>query len=524
MRPNLSLSYGLRYDYNTPAREVGRRIEASFSDPAISLVPGLNRFLEGRDSIYDPDRTNFAPRIGVAYAPNIFGAERLTVLRAGYGMYYDQILGAVVSQSRNVFPRFLTVNVAGGLGNQASQTGQPLNLLNPAQIPTLVRPGTLNTLNPSFTLAQQIGLINSLASAAGLLPSASGIEFTLPSRRLQMPNAHQYSLGVEQQLSKTMTVSLAYVGTLGRHLLRFTTPNLGTSAVSLLQAFNTNASGGDQFVPQFFGIAVAPGTRLSSSGAFVGGRPEPTVGGLQIFETSGNSHYNALQLSSRGRFFRGIRYQASYTFGKAIDDVSDVFELAGAPALPQNSLTRAGERAVANFDVRHRLTYEAIYKLPDFANSEKLFQVILGNLQLATTGQFQTGQPFTVNTYIDVNLDGNITDRLNTTEGLVITGDRRQPLSLATDRNTLRAPVGTDGQVGRNTFRAGSTLELNLALTKTFSLPEQQTFSLRAEIFNFTNRANFGIPVRVLESPGFGQATTTTTPARRVQLALKYSF
>ncbi len=523
VRPNLSFSFGLRYEYNTPAGETHRRIENSFNDPAISLVPGLNKFLAGRSSIYDPARTNFAPRIGLAYAPKIFSAAHFTVLRAGYGLYYDQILGAVVSQSRNVFPRFLTVNLAGGLGNPGFPN-TPLGLLNPAQIPTLVRPGTLNMLNPAFTLAQQVALVNALASAGTTLPSASGVEFTLPSRKLRMPTAHQYSVSVEQQLGRTTAISLAYVGTLGRHLLRFTTPNLGTSAVALLQSFNAGTDGPNRFVPQFFGIAVAPGTRLSSSGAFSGGRPVPTVGGLQIFETSGNSRYDALQVTLHGRLRRKLQYQASYTFGKAIDDVSDVFDLAGAPALPENSLTRAGERAVANFDARHRLAYEAIYDLPDVGNKGTLLRAVFNNLQFATTGQFQTGQPFTVNTYIDVNLDGNITDRLNSTQGLVVTGNGRQPLLLTVDRDTLRAPAGTDGQVGRNTFRAGSTLELNLAVTKTFAFHEQHALSLRVEVFNFTNRANFGIPTRILEFSNFGQTTTTTTPARRVQLGLRYSF
>lgn len=83
---------------------------------------------------------------------------------------------------------------------------------------------------------------------------------------------------------------------------------------------------------------------------------------------------------------------------------------------------------------------------------------------------------------------------------------------------------GSDGRVGRNTFRAGNYLLLNLAVVKNFNLTEQQRVTLRAEFFNFTNRANFGVPVRFLEAPGFGQATDTVTPGRRVQFALKYSF
>jgi hypothetical protein len=143
---------------------------------------------------------------------------------------------------------------------------------------------------------------------------------------------------------------------------------------------------------------------------------------------------------------------------------------------------------------------------------------------VAGTGQFQTGQPFTVNSIFDVNLDGNLTDRLNTTSGIVVTGDRRQPLRLTVNPAQLLAPIGQDGKVGRNTFRAGNLLELDMAVAKTFKISERQSLIFRAEVFNFINRANFGVPVRFLEAPGFGQATDAVTPGRRIQFAVKYSF
>jgi len=149
---------------------------------------------------------------------------------------------------------------------------------------------------------------------------------------------------------------------------------------------------------------------------------------------------------------------------------------------------------------------------------------LLNGLQIAGTGRLQTGQPFTVNSIYDVNLDGNLTDRLNTTNGLVITGDRRQPLRLTVNPITLLAPVGGDGSVGRNTFRAGSIIEMDASITKPFAIRENQSILLRVDLFNFINRANYGIPVRLLEAPGFGQATNTVTPGRRLQFALKYSF
>jgi hypothetical protein len=533
IRPNLSLSYGLRYEYNTPPRETSGKIENTFGIPEYSIVPGLSSFVEGRKQIFDPDRNNFGPRIGFAYSPN-FGSKHSTVIRGGYGLYFDQIPGAVVSQSRNVYPTFLTFNLPGGTVNTNLRVFPYglFNVVDPvgAVIPGHhhVEPGTLNVLaNPeNFTvlrdlLLHHIAVANFLTNGSGNIPLASSIGMTLPTRRLDMPMAHQYSLTVEHKLSQEMVLSVAYVGTQGRNLLRFTTPNLGPDSILTPLAYQIVNLNDPQ--PSLFGLALTPGFTISN-GKLAGGRPVPTVGTINRFETTANSRYDALQIQLRGRFSNSFQYQAGYTLSKATDDVSDVFDLAGAFALPQDSLTLAGERGPANFDARHRFAYDFIYDLPAFSDRGSAFRFFFANLQFAGTGQFQSGQPFTVNSIFDVNLDGNLTDRLNSANGIVVTGNRRQPLQLTVDPTTLLAPIGTDGSVGRNTFRAGSLLNLDLSLIKNFKFSDQRRLSLRMDVFNFINRANFGIPVRFLEAPGFGQATDTVTPGRRIQLAAKFTF
>ena len=505
-RPGLSLSFGLRYEYNTPIREVHERIENSFSDPALNLVPGLRTFIEGRSKIFDADRNNLAPRFGVAYSPNHLNKDRVTVLRAGYGLFYDQILGAVASQSRNVFPTFLTLNF-GGLDSATNETF--LNLFNPATTFTtdpnaglvpLVQPGTVNGLNPGLSLANLVNV------SSTTFPSAFGA--TIPSRRMEMPMAHHFTFNIEQQLSPNTSLSAAYVGTKGSHLLRFTSPNLGPSLTIVPTSFGVFQ---EQFpVPEVLGRVRSPP------------RPVSGIGAISRFETTASSRYNALQLQLRSRF-RSFQHQASYTFSRASDDVSDVFDLEGAPALPQNSLTFAGERGPANFDVRHRITYNFVYNVPRVRQYRTL-DLLLEELQITGTGEFQTGQPFTVNSVFDVNLDGNLTDRLNTMEGVIQTGDRQEPLRVTVPTSTLLAPVGQDGKIGRNTFRAGNVFAVDLSFSKRISLSGSQTLTLRADIFNLTNRTNFGVPIRLLEAPEFGKAVSSITPGRRVQLALKYSF
>ncbi|CAN5274075.1 hypothetical protein BH18ACI2_BH18ACI2_10510 [soil metagenome] len=545
IRSNLSLSYGLRYEYTTPAREVNRNIERQFNSANITpFAPGLVRFINGRTEIFDADRNNFAPRIGIAYSP-----RPSTVIRAGYGWFYDQIIGAVVSQSRNTFPNFLTLNSSGGIPladtgfnifNFASPTngiafadGRPRPNCFPLEdgrtFCPYTLPDTLNNLNPSIPVAT-VADLNASDFGGGF-----GADFglTLPAQDVLTPMAQHYSVTLEQQLGSNTVVSAAYVGTQGRHLLRLTTPNLGPNRILLPFLFDQNS-----IVPDFNGFSASPGIVVGSNGAITldsngnirGGRPTfGNAGAVYIYETSANSRYDALQVQLRGRYARGLQYQGQYTFSHAEDDVSDVFDLAGASALPQNSRTRAGERADANFDVRHRFSYNVIYGFPDFNDRNNAFRFLLGGLELASTGQFQTGQPFTVNSIFDVNLDGNLTDRLNTTNGLALTDNRRQLILRPTNdpgalARQFLAPIGQDGSVPRNSFRASNLLLFNVAAIKHFRFGESQDLTFRAEVFNLTNRDNFGIPVRFLEAPGFGEATDTVTPGRRIQFALKYSF
>jgi hypothetical protein len=522
IRPNLSVSFGLRYEYNTPPREVHGLIESSFSDPALNNpnVADLKTFLAGRNQIFDSDRNNFAPRFGLAWSPNWFGRDRSTVIRAGFGLFYDQILGAVVSQSRNVFPNFVTVNTGG------FNDGFQFLYFNPSRggittggnfVP-LVQPGTLNNFNPNLSLALVLDCFAGGATSTCTNTFPNAISVTLPDRFLKTPSAEHYSVTFEQQLSANTLLSVAYIGTRGHNLLRASTPNLGPN--NILIAVDAGAAAYGTIQPILVGFAIAPGSTTTAN--FV--RPNPNIGPVYIYDSGGRSRYDALQVQFRGRFRRGLQYQANYTFGKAQDDASDMFDLAGAPALPQTS-SRDGEYGPSNFDVRHRFAYSIIYDFPRSGNRGSFYKAILGGLQIASTGYFQTGQPFTVNSIYDVNLDGNLTDRLNTTQGIVITGNRRQPLMVAPGTNpSLIATPGEDGAVGRNTFRAGNILNLDLAIVKNFKLTETKGISFRMDIFNFVNRANYGIPVRFLGAPGFGQATDTVTPGRRIQFALKFNF
>jgi len=227
-----------------------------------------------------------------------------------------------------------------------------------------------------------------------------------------------------------------------------------------------------------------------------------------------------LQVALNRRFSNYLQFTTSYTYSHAIDDVSDVFDTTGAFSLPQNSLNPGRDRASSSFDIRHSFVASATYDLSR-GSTNRFF----GGWQMSGILTFQTGQPFTVNSAIDVNEDGNLTDRLNSLNGLTIDNNGRTAISVTgSSLVSLLAPRGQDDEVGRNTFRARGLSNLDLALIKNIRLGEKRRLEFRTEIFNVFNRTDFGVPVRILEAPAFGQSVNTTLDRAYLQFALKFSF
>ena len=514
------LSVGVRYELNTVPKEVDRRIESTFTSPEVKMfadlertisaqlgspaVSGFERFLDGRTEIFKPDKNNVAPYVGFAWDP--FGNGKSSI-RGGYGIYYDQILGAVISQSRNVFPRFSTINL-GGFNtsfNPADPEGSvalahPFVPVNPATFFAL--PGTLNQLDPNRAGSP----VTAELLAALFTNLAAGPGFVLPSNDLVTPYAQHWSLTVEHQFARDFLASAAYVGTRGVHLLRFATPNLGPNAIPVVTGISAQPVSADfpnfKF-PVLSGISLPPNVSGSKL------RPFPLLGSFTSIESDANSTYHSLQLQLIKRFSRGVQFTTAYTWSHAIDEVSDIFDLAGGRALPQDSFSRRAERESANFDVRHRFVYSLIWDLPIFEQSK-----FFGGWQLASIGTFQTGQPYSVLFCCDLNLDGNLTERVEPDP-------------------TANPPVKDVTTAARNTYRAPGVTKVDLAVNKHFRFNERQKLEFRTEFFNLFNAANYGIPVHELFFGGYtfepsvknnNLFTDTRVPMRTIQFALKYSF
>jgi Carboxypeptidase regulatory-like domain/TonB dependent receptor len=546
LRPNLTLDYGLRYEYNSVPSEANNRIEDALALKNLpapggsradtpertaafnAAVEAYRRVLDGRKQIYEPDRNNFAPHVGFAWDP---WSDGKTSVRGGYGLFYDAILGAVVSQSRSVFPTEIPVNIEPAFAQfDAFSLNNPSALVvrdgrGGATIPDipLIAKGTLNQFGGSQ--ADFVALIGELFRQNQL---GGGLAFTLPDKHLRTPYAQQWHLTLERELLRDYAVSLAYVGTRGTKLTMLTTPNLGPNVTPSVQ-FATNFA---NFPPGFAlppPLVLAECTRFQTDKkcSIQPARPEPALGAFQIFKNAASSNYHALQLEARKRYNHGYQFTVAYTWSHSIDDVSDVFPIAGAPILPQDSSNLRLERASSNFDIRHQFASSLIWDLPFYREAKSsAMSRCLGGWQVASIFQAYTGQPFTLNLPNDANLDGNLTDRPSTTNGLVFfSGHGRQKVGMAAGKDVTDFFVlGRDGFIGRNTVRADSFVNLDVALNKRFAFTESRSLDFRAESFNALNRANFGIPIRTLGSPGFGSSVDTANPARIIQFALKFSF
>jgi hypothetical protein len=545
VRPNFHLTGGLRYELNTVPDTVNRRLEAAFDpDELRTLAENASRFCQPNARCTDlvgavtaafpadfkasfgSDRNDFDVRAGFAWAPS--WAENTSV-RGGFGSYSGQFPGIVIDQTRNAFPDFLPLNLANFparergtdrtyLFNLASPAVQRL-LPTPGGVPSGITPGTLNqiaTINPLAFLVNQIFDLQGLT----LSPTLFGLDLVLPQKELKPPYAFHYAVTVEHQFRNNYLASVAYVGTRGVGLLRLSTPELGLNDSRFAGAVTVGPLSGAEPFPLFQG-QVAPAQANLISRSFVVAR--------SLYESSARSSYNSLQAEFRKRYSHGVLFGSAFTYSHSIDDASDFFDTAGAFALPQDSVRR-DERASSNFDVRLRSATHFVLDLKRewFRAFGKWGSRALGAMQLSGIFTAQTGQPYTVNSAFDINRDGNLTDRLDTTAG-ILRAEGRGPVQLrlapGVNPRDLLAADGREGSVGRNTFRAPNLYSFDFAVTETLpSFGEHRRFILRAEFFNLFNWANYGVPVRILESPGFGNSVRTLTPSRSIQVVGKFQF
>ena len=477
--PNLTVQLGLRHEFTTGFNEVNGR--------AANYVTGPNGVLvtEPRvaDSIFTQNnaRKLFAPRVGLAWDPFKNGK---TAVRAGWGTYYTLI--DALSFLVNTVPPY---NGGVTYANQSLFAFAPV--IPGAPIPPSCGP---NVPAPCTIYAPQ------------------GVQ-----QDARTPTVQEWNLAVEQQLTGSMALRVAYVGSFAYHGMLSVDPNAIPPAICASAA--GCASGGQGAargsVPQ--GAEYIP----------VAARPNPYLSGGFFWFTEGNASYNGLQTDLTKRLSHGLQFRLNYTWSKNLDHNSG---LTGAQSnnqaqmiMNRNDLRRDWGPSALN--AKHQAGVSARYEVP-FARDRRI-----GGWQLGAIATMLSGFPFTPQIGANRSGDGDTRnpDRpsLNPAfNGPVILGKQTQWY----DPNAFILPtVGTFGNLGRGVYSGPGLANLDLSLLKNTHLTERVNLQFRAEFFNTLNHTNFGTPNAIAfsgatYSSSAGLITSTATTSRQIQLGLKLMF
>jgi hypothetical protein len=497
LRPNLTLNYGLRYELNTVLHEAHGRLSSWWPqryttflplDPSVQTnLPALEASgvvtQNGTGGVYNGDHNNFAPRVGLSW--DLFGNGQ-TVLRAGYGVFYETIIG----------------NIPGNV------------MLNPPYLPDYFTPFPLASWPNPFG------------------PSPFPV-LTITQQNLRTPYAQHFNLDVEHQLPGRMLLGLAYVGTTGTKLPRF---------VQIDQAFITKAqidSLAPDVVTRMEMLGIPPqAAQFLNDNQLYGAMPSivrtPFFGFAQLFQAQDavSSNYHSLQAKLDKRFSHGLSFLTAYTWSHSIDGAS-VFFGSGANAttiFPQDNYNLNAERGSSDFDIRHRLSFSFNYEVPVWRS---LPSVLGKGWELGGILTLQTGQPFSVLTGESLSGTGLGNDRPNVV-GDPNAGPHTVQQWFNTSAFALNAPL-TFGNAGRNIVTGPGYRNFDFSLIKNTQLGEKVKAQFRAEFFNIVNHPAFALPSNILAAPNFGALFQTPDAAqnnvglgsggpRLIQFALKLSF
>jgi Carboxypeptidase regulatory-like domain/TonB-dependent Receptor Plug Domain len=495
LKPNLVVNYGLRYEFNTPIYDATGRattfrpgsfstyLSPSADQTNLATLEASGMVTEQQGGLYNSDYKNFAPRLGLAWS---IDKQNTTVLRVGYGIFYDTVLGQIP-------------------GNV---------LLNPPYLPDF--------------FDQSPGWPNSFA------PSGFPV-ITVTPANMPTPYSQSWNVDIQRQLPWQMVFEAAYVGSTGTHLPRF---------VQIDQAYITQAQI-DTLTPdvvtrmELMGIPAPVAQFLSTNISLIPPIARgPFFGYAKIFQAEDvtSSSYNGLELKLSSHGYHGLTFGIADTYSKSIDGAS-VFYGSGANSstiFAQDNYNLGNERGLSDFDIRNRFVANFVYAIPTWRNWWHNAPHRLAD-GWTTTGilTLQTGQPFSVLTGADQSSTGDGDDRPDLI-GNPNSGPKTVSQWFNTSAFTLNQPL-TFGDAGRNIVTGPGFRDYDMAILKDTHITETVNLQFRAEFFNIFNHPNFALPRNVETAPGFGSLFQTPDVAqgtvglgsggpRLIQLALKLSF
>lgn len=264
-------------------------------------------------------------------------------------------------------------------------------------------------------------------------------------------------------------------------------------------------------------------------------RPNPNLTGFKTIHWGGWSTYHSLSAKLEKRYSRGLTFDASYTWSKAMDEMSGPGPTFHEFNIPQNVYDRGPERGLSSFDHRHRFTFTYSYELPvgqgHGFNPSGLMGKMASGWNLSGIGSFQIGAPITINLARDnANIGSGPAQRPdllrdpNWDQG---SAEEWFDTGAFADPGVATLGVATPfifGNAGRNIVTEAGEANVDFSLIKNTTIGETNRLEFRVEIFNIFNRVNFvGAPGRLFGSANFGRLSNTG-PSRQMQLGLKYVF
>ncbi len=389
--PNLTLNAGLRYEFTSVP--VGERAQAL---NAISSVPGLIDFHAPQ-----PQYTNFAPRIGIEYAPN-----SKTTIRAGYGIAYDVLFDNLGTLS---FPPQYSVTQDVGTGN-APGFNSPNFLANgglPPATGAAIAQYCVDGTGPGSTPA--------VACVPDPAKARAATSAYLPDQTV--PYAETYTLTIERSFATNYTAEIGYTGTRGIHLptqIQYNiTPRTTATNELFTQAGSTTLVAAGSGATDLADIEA----RSNILPAFNPGTTDPSTDPTAVDFTSkitsyqpwSSSNYNGLIASLKRRFSHGLQANISYTWSKTMDNATDeVFATVLTPRRPEDSQNLNQDYSRSALDRTHRLTAEVVYDLPFYKNSSNFIKKnVIGNWEIAPIYTYESPEYATALSGDNANLNGD---------------------------------------------------------------------------------------------------------------------
>jgi Carboxypeptidase regulatory-like domain len=453
----LTLNIGVHYEINTPPHEANNYWANVNMATGQILLAGVN---SGATTGVQTDYKSIGPRFGFAYQVN-----NKTVVRGGYGIFYDPQLGA------------------GTILRQQRQW--------PFDLVYTITPGSLfpqNTVSQGFLRLSDIPM-GVFAQPFGTL---KGIPFNFQNADVQ-----QYNVGVQRQINSTSSFTLSYVGALGRHLswsFPADQPAPGPGNIQSRRPFNSLY---------------------------------PNVSTITFIESTGASEFNSLQAVFEKRVSKGVYFTANYVWSHSLDNAP--YDGGADGPVPQDPTNRNADWASSSNDARQRLNIYGTYELPfgpgkAFLNSNSaVTRYLLSGWQVNGISVIQTGYPFTV-TVTGSPTNTGATDRANIVPGVSLY-PANQSINQWFNPAAFSIPTAYNwGNSGRNILRGPATVNFDFTMAKRIAIRESKELNFRAEFFNIFNHPQFTLPASTVGSAGLGTITATARPARQIQLVLRLLF